>query len=130
MQILNYKFKRAIEKFDWQRAFLSTSVNEKVAICNKTVRNILSNFIPRETIVCNDKNPPWFNNKIKTLIQSKNAAFNSFRKNSGNSELKRHVVSLQERIKASIESCKQKYYYQIANRLNNAHKTAKVIGRY
>ena len=78
----------AAKKFDWQRAFLNTSVNEKVAIFNNTVLNILSNFIPHETIVCDDKDPPWFKNKIKTLIQAKNAAFNSFLKNSGNSELK------------------------------------------
>ena len=38
------------------------------------------------------------------LIQAKNAAFNSFRKNSGNSKLKRHLVSLQEPVEASIES--------------------------
>ena len=83
--------KRAIDKFDWQRTFLNTSVNEKEAIFNNTFLNILSNFIPHETIICDDKDPPWFNNKIKTLIQAKNAAFNSFRKNSGNSELKLHL---------------------------------------
>ena len=63
--------KRAIEKFVWQRAFLNTSVNEKVVIFNNTVLNILSKFIPHETIVCNDKGPPWFNNKIKTLFKLK-----------------------------------------------------------
>ena len=68
-----------------------------------------SNFIPHETIVCDDKDPPWFSNKIKTLIQAKNTTFDSFRKNSGNSELKHHLVSFQERVKASIESSKEKY---------------------
>ena len=82
--------KRAIEKFDWQGTFLNTSVNEKVVIFNNTVLNILSNFILHETILYDDKDPPWFNNKIKTLIQAKNAVFTSFCKNSGNSELKRH----------------------------------------
>ena len=86
------------------KALFNTSVNEKVVIFNNTVLNILSNFIPHETIVCDDKDPPWFNNKIKALIQAKNTAFNNFRNNSGNSELKRHLVSLQERVKASIES--------------------------
>ena len=33
--------------------------------------NILSNFIPHEIIVCNDKDPPWLNNRIKPLIQEK-----------------------------------------------------------
>ena len=48
---------------------------------------------------------------MKTLIQAKNTAFNSFRKNSGSSELKRHLISFQERVKTSIESSKQWYYY-------------------
>ena len=83
MQNLTFKFisqykhanteyiKRAIEKFNWQRDFLNTSVSEKVVIFNKTVLNIFNNFIPHETIVCDDKDPPRFNNKIKTLIQAK-----------------------------------------------------------
>ena len=86
--------KRAIEKFVWQRAFLNTSVNEKVVIFNNTVLNILSNFIPHETIVCDGKDPPWFNNKMKALIQAKSTAFNNLRNNSGNSELKPYLVSL------------------------------------
>ena len=71
---------------------------KKVVIFNKTVLNILCNFISHERIVCDDQDSPWFNNKIKTLIQAKTAAFNSFRKNSGNSELTRHLISLQERV--------------------------------
>ena len=45
--------------------------NEKVDIFNRTILNILSTFISHETFVCNDKDPPWFNNRIKTLIQEK-----------------------------------------------------------
>ena len=43
---------------------LNTSIKEKVEIFNRTILNVLSNFIPHETIVCNDKDPPWFNNRI------------------------------------------------------------------
>ena len=47
-------------------------MNEEVLTFNKTVLNILSNFIPHELIVCHDKDSSWFNNKIKTLIHEKN----------------------------------------------------------
>ena len=33
--------------------------------------NILSNFITREVIACDDKDPPWFNGKIKLFINDK-----------------------------------------------------------
>ena len=55
------------------------TVNEKVDIFNGTILNILSNFIPHEIIVCNDKEPSWFSNRIKTLIQEKNATYKIYR---------------------------------------------------
>ena len=48
-----------IKEFNWERIYPNTSIYEKVNIFNKTILNILSNFIPHETIVCDDKNP-WF----------------------------------------------------------------------
>ena len=29
----------------------------------------MKNFVPHETIVCDDKDPAWFNERIKSLIQ-------------------------------------------------------------
>ena len=60
--------RRSINKFDWDKAFANKHVDEKVLIFNKTF-NILSNFIPHEVLVCDDKDPPWLNAKIKTLIK-------------------------------------------------------------
>ena len=43
--------------------------NKKVDILNSTgVLNILINFIPHESVVSYDKDPPWFNKKIRALI--------------------------------------------------------------
>ena len=63
--------RRAINEFNWEREFSNINVNEKVDIFNRTILNILSNFIPHETIVCNDKDPLRFNNRIKTLLKEK-----------------------------------------------------------
>ena len=76
--------RRAITDFNWDRAFLNTNVNEKVSIFSSTILNILSNFIPRETIVCDGKDPPWFNRIIKSVIQEKKDTFNKYRKNKNN----------------------------------------------
>ena len=40
-------------------------------IFNETILNILRNFIPHETVLCDDRDPSWFNNKIKSLIHEK-----------------------------------------------------------
>ena len=80
--------RRAINEFNWQRAFLNTNVNEKVDIFNSTILNILSNLIPHEVLVYDDKEPPWFNKKIRALIQEKNVAFKNYRNNSSSITLK------------------------------------------
>ena len=38
----------------------------------------MSNFASHETIMCDDKDPPWFKNKIRNLIQEKNNLYNNF----------------------------------------------------
>ena len=117
--------RRAIKGFNWERAFLNTSVNEKVDIFNITILNILSNFIPHEIVVCNNKDPTWSNNRIKTLIQKKNATYKIFRHHSDHPELIYRVKFLQERLSTFIQSSKERYYTRIANRLNNTQKSSK-----
>ena len=57
--------RRANNAFNW------TSVNEKVNIFNYTILNILSSFIPHEILTCDDKDPWWFNKKIREIFQEK-----------------------------------------------------------
>ena len=47
--------RRAISNFNWEKAFCNTSVNKKVSIFNETILNILSNYIPHETLICDDR---------------------------------------------------------------------------
>ena len=49
--------RRAIDVFDWDRAFVNANLNEKVFILKKTVLNIFPNFIPHETFTIDDKDP-------------------------------------------------------------------------
>lgn len=60
---------RILTNFNWEGAFSSTDINQKVENFSKTILNILNNFIPHETIVCDDKDPPWMTNEIKDLIR-------------------------------------------------------------
>ena len=100
--------RRAINEFNWQRAFLNTNVNEKVDIFNSTILNIFSNFILHISVVCDDKDPPWFNKKIRALIQEKNVAFKNYRNNSSNIALKCCLKYLQTCLNASTEVAKEK----------------------
>ena len=49
-----------------------------IFLFNKTIKNILSNYIPHETVPCDNRDLlPWINNNIKQLIKEKNDAYRS-----------------------------------------------------
>ena len=45
--------------------------NDQVSVFNSTILNNVTNFIPNETITCNDRDPPWTNSFTKNLIRAK-----------------------------------------------------------
>ena len=94
-------------------------------IFNKTVLNILSNSIPNEVLVCDDKDPPWFNGKIKSLINEKLITYNAYRKNMGNSELSKNLSSLQQRLRDLIDDSNEKYFLRLTQKLNTIQKSTK-----
>ena len=60
---------------------LQIPVYNKVHMFNKTIKNIMSNYIPHETIICDDRDPPWINKDIKQIILDKNHAYKSHIRN-------------------------------------------------
>ena len=50
--------RRAMSEFNWERAFFNLDINEMVSVCNTTIKNIMANFIPHETIICDDRDAP------------------------------------------------------------------------
>ena len=49
---------KAIDLFDWDRALHIHDVDKQVAIFSATLMNIMQNFVPNETIICDDRDPP------------------------------------------------------------------------
>ena len=68
----------AIDIFDWGNSFKGKNVHEQVHFFNKTILNIFHNYIPNKTILCNDKDPPWFNNEIRKILTKKNEIFKQY----------------------------------------------------
>ena len=70
------------------KSFFNTNVNKKVCIFNKSVLDVLSNFIPQEDMLYDGENPWWFNSRIKSLLQVKNKVFQNYRKSKPNIQLR------------------------------------------
>ena len=117
--------KQTTNNFNWEKAFYNTNINEKVSLCNKTILSILNNYIPHETIICGDKHPPWFNFRIKLLIENKKRLHKNYRRFKSNSQLliKRH--KFQEQLHLLINKSIQNYYSRMASKLTNVQRNAK-----
>ena len=77
--------------FDWDKVFTNSNVNDMVDICTKTIQNILSNFIPHQAITT-DKDPPWFNSNIESLLQEKNKIYKNLCKDCNTQLLKNWYI--------------------------------------
>ena len=82
--------RKAIGQFPWKMGFTNIDVNEKVNLFNKTIKNIILNFISHETIHCDDRDLCWINKDIKELIHEKNQAYKLYHQN------KNKIFSLQQ----------------------------------
>ena len=115
----------AIDIFDWGNSFKGKNVHEQVHFFNKTILNIFHNYIPNKTILCNDKDPPWFNNEIRRILTKKNQIFEQYIAN-GKSQtdyerLKLTCNSLTE----TIRSSKEKLYCKLSTKLANPSTSSK-----
>ena len=124
----NDLMRRTVAMFGWDRAFVNTNVNEKVFILNKTILNIMSNFIPHETLTIDDKDPLSLQKIKKKITQEKNNVDKSYRnsKNNNNTYYLRRLKVLQEDLHNAIEVFKLNYYSRIAYKLTHIPKKTKV----
>ena len=82
-----YLIKQAIKLFDWEKSLSNLDVNKQFFVFNETIMNIFENFIPHGTVTPNDKDPPWMDKQIKTLIMQKNGLYKRLKQRLVNSKL-------------------------------------------
>ena len=102
--------RKSIDEFSRERYFGNTSVNNKVHMFNKTVKNIMSNHIPHKTIICNDRDPPWTNKDFKQLILDQNHAYKSSICNDKSLQFFNQLQFYQTKLNPLIEESKNQYY--------------------
>ena len=73
--------------FPSDNRFANISINKQVELFTQTLQNILSNYIPHKTITCDDRKPPWIDEKMKKLVLHKNCAFNLYSRDKNNTHL-------------------------------------------
>ena len=104
------------------------NVNGMVDLLNRTIKNLLHNFIPHEIFTYDDIDPPRINNSIRCLIQDKNEPYKRFKESSSNKQHFKNIQSLQNFLGASIEASKQRYYSRLSKKLMERCTSPKACG--
>ena len=102
---------QAINLFDWENTFLNTDVDARMSIFSNTVVNILNNYIPHETKICNSHGLPWMTTKIKELFSLKNKLYSCIKKKKNSFFNKQLLHSLQQHLRKLIENAKNKHFF-------------------
>ena len=92
---------------------------------NKTIKNIMSNYIPHETITCDDRDPPWINKDIKQLVLDKNYAYKSYIRSDKSLKFFSQFQFLQTKLNSSIEESKNRYYSHLSHKLLDSKTSQK-----
>ena len=111
--------------FPWEKSFRNLCINEMVHFFNKTIKDILSNYIPHETITCDDRDPPWINSKFKQLIEEINNTYGIYILSHKNPQISEKVNYLQNQLKLLTESNKERYYLRNSKKLMDPMTSAK-----
>ena len=115
---------RAVHEFKLQRTFSNLNINERVSFFNKTTLNIVSNFVPHDTIIYDDRDLPWINTQIKNVISNKKILYkNIFVAAKMQKCLKKwHHFKIRLLIPQMIQ---ETYYTRISNKLNGSRVSPK-----
>ena len=121
IQLLN----RTIQTFNWDKLLENKNDNEQLYIFNKTMLNIFHNFIPNKNMICNDKDPTWFNNQIKTLIEKKNHLFKSYMANVRLAVGRVRLQKVDAELINIIKPSKENVHNNLAKKLNDPNTSSK-----
>ena len=110
-------FRRAINNFNWEKAFCNSTVTKKVSIFNETILNVLSNYIPHETLTCDDKDPPWFTLGLNLFYRIKISFTKSFE---GVTPKQNYYARMPRKLSNVSKNCKA--YWSLLRRLLNNKK--------
>ena len=103
----------------WDRLFDNKNVDSQVLILNNIILNVFRNFVPNKYVTCDDKDPVWIKEDIKSKIKAKNKLYQVHVKK-GSQET--DFCTLEESVRNLndlILQTKTSYYEDLGKKLND-----------
>ena len=117
--------KRAVEGFDWDRAFEGLDVDGKVLVLTDCIVNIFSNFVPNKVITIRNKDALWMTPGVKRMILEKAKIYRRFVKNGRRADDYHSLRDITNRCKVAIDKAKEAYLTRLGNSLNDPNIASK-----
>ena len=87
-----------------------------VFVCDTTIKNIMANFILGETIICDNGDLPWINNRREKSIHERNSPYKNYRKNN-DTQIFEKLTLLQKKLHVAMEKSKDTCYSNLSPKL-------------
>ena len=97
----------------------------QVSELNDLFLNIYSNYIPNKTVLCDDKDPPWMINGIRTAIEVKNNAYKEYIRSGMRHNYYVRLENLTTELLNLIRDTETEYHSKLAAKLVNPSTRAK-----
>ena len=107
------------------KLFLNKTVESQLSELNDLLLNIYSNYIPNKTVLCDDKDPPWMTNGIRTAIEMKNNTYKECIRSGMRHNYYVRLENLTTKLSNLIRDTKTDYHSKLAAKLINPSTSAK-----
>ena len=110
--------KRAICEFPWEAKLRRyPNPNHQVDLLNKSILNIMSNFVPNEVKTVCPREPEWLNRNIKRLLRNQNKIYKRYKRNGYKNEDKVIMDRLRTECHEAITNAKEKHFRDLGAKL-------------
>ena len=110
----------------WVARNVLRSVEFQVSELNYLLLNIYSNYVPNKTVLCDDTDPTWMTNGIRTVIEMKNNAYKEYIRSSMRHNYYVRLENITTELSNLIHDTKTEYHSKLAAKLFNPSTSAKI----
>ena len=107
------------------KGIFSILISMRWSVFNTTIKYIMANFIPHETIICDDRDPLWINNRIKKIIYEWSSLYKVHRI-SNDTQIFQKLTLLQKKFHLAVEESKDTYNSDLSAKLAKQKSNPKI----